>query len=45
MKPNKVVIKYPNGDKTTVRVDRKGERSVTSHSLIREDGKRERDGR
>jgi hypothetical protein len=45
MKPSKVVIKYPNGDKATVRTDKNGNKSVTSWAKIRPDGKRERDGR
>lgn len=45
MKPSKVVIKYPNGDKTIVRRDKDGKASTTSFARIRPDGKRERDGR
>lgn len=46
MKPSKVVITYPNGDKTVVKTDKKtGETRTVSHARIREDGKRERDGR
>lgn len=45
MKPSKVVIKYPNGDKTIVKTDRSGKSSTTSFARIRPDGKRERDGR
>jgi hypothetical protein len=45
VKPTKVVIKYPNGDKTIVATDKNGKSSTTSFARIRPDGKRERDGR
>jgi hypothetical protein len=45
MKPDKVVISYPNGDKTVVKTDKNGKTSTTSFARIRPDGKRERDGR